>query len=154
MSRKRKRKTIKGNIADAIIEGSTFDLTTDTGGWKTVAELLANYMLRNLSERDRFMYLTKGFMTNVKNNFDGGIGEVEARGHTVYKYIPKGKGRLVFITTNRCYREADHCELERIGCRIESVVKHSVNRVQNKFPDKALGMKAKIKLLVGSTDAA
>lgn len=146
--KKKKRITIKSRMADAIIEGGTFDLKDDGGGWKTVAELLANYMLRELSERDRFMYLTNGFLVKTKHNFESAIQEVEARGYTVYKHLPAGKRGLEFITVNRIHREADRCEMERIGRRVEGVVKHSVNRVQSKFPDKALGMRRKIKLLV------
>ena len=113
---------MKSRMADAIIEGRTFDLKDDGGGWKTVVELLANYMLRKLPERDRFIYLGNGFLDSTRNNFGNAIRFVEDNGYTVYKHRPAGKTMLEFITIDKGYREADRCEVERISCRVEGVV--------------------------------
>ena len=59
--KKRKRKTgWYVRVAKAIEERRTFDVEINGGGWTTPSELIANYMLRQLNDHDRFLAMKNG----------------------------------------------------------------------------------------------
>ena len=130
-------KPIYIQIAETIIEKVTFDLALDEGGWMTIHELIANYMLRYLDERKRHKLLDDQ-ITMVSNNFWLAKKYLqEERDTPVYVYMgEKNKRNIECITLDSKYNDAKTLNYDRAEKGAMDKIKSTVKEIESTAPEK------------------
>jgi len=73
--KRKKRKPLYQIVAELILEGAPFDISSNGDGWTKVQELVNLYRLRELPEADRY------------NLWDGALKEIEGVFRPAIRYI-------------------------------------------------------------------
>lgn len=112
-------------VAAAMVD-KTFDLEEDNGGWTTVHELIALYMLRDFSERDTHVLLDS-YVGMVKRNFYQAKDYLETE-QKIPVYLIKGIEKkntrnLTVVTIDPDYNDARNENYSRILRNIQEGVK-------------------------------
>jgi len=144
-----RKKALYLSIAEAIETEKVFDLTKDNEDeFKTIPEMVTSYLLKGYSNRDR-LRLFSGLLPKVKRSFSKALEYLESQqGIPIYKYAPKGKRNLEFITVKKSYRKAQPRDTKRGVNQVEVRIVKFVNHLKSANPI-ALPQ-AKQKLLAGT----
>jgi hypothetical protein len=151
--RKKRKKGFYLKVAEAIIEGSPFDVSKSDGGWTKVSQLITLYMLRNLSEADKYKVFND-YLVQVEHSLDHAINYINdhCEGLHVHKFLPEGKRNNEFISIKKYYRNADSRNADRVTRRAVSAIKVAKKEIEKTLPDKLPELKSKTqRLLNGET---
>lgn len=124
-------------IAAAILSVKTFDLDEDEGGYPTIHYLIANFMLKDLTEYMRVTNLGH-YAGMVSRNIDQACSYIEDKGIPVYRVIEPGKRNISCVTLDPAYRDAKDKEVEKVVTRANRGIELATARLH------ALATEAKI----------
>jgi len=131
-------------IVEAIKENETFSIKRDNeSGFKTIAEMVTFYLLRNYSECDR-LKLFSGLLPQVKRSFPKAMEYLETNGIPIYKYTQEGKRNLEFITTKSKYRKAQDRDTTRGANQTKAKIIKFVKHVKKVNPNALPQIKQKL----------
>lgn len=135
--KKKKRKYEWEIVADAIINGGCFDITTQKDGYTRVHQLIAKYILQECNESDLFS-LWHTTLDMITRQFDEAVFhinyDVRYDGLHAYKCKPVGRRNIEFITPDKNYREAERQNADRQIRNVEKAVKPAVKEIGKTTP--------------------
>lgn len=110
-----KKETWSQKIAEAIIEGRTFDITENQDGFTTVTEMIAKKMCDGLSLAQVIEFHPR-YHEMVKKNLGHATKYIQNEMNVpVYKSISPGGKFIEYLTIDPDYRDAKNDEINRIG---------------------------------------
>lgn len=115
-------------IAAAILSVKTFDLDDDEGGYPTIHYLIANYLLKDLTEYMRVTNLGH-YAGMVSRNIDQACSYIEDKGVPVYRVIEPGKRNISCVTLDPVYRDAKEKEAEKVVTRANRAIELATSRL-------------------------
>jgi len=120
-------------IAEAIKE-SDFNLTDDDSGYPTIHYVIADYLLRDLSNYDKHRFLDN-YAGRVKNLLCKSISYLHDIGIEVYVSIPVGTKNITNITTNSA--NAECVKDDELRCRqyAAKYLQGALDNMENKHPN-------------------
>jgi len=147
--RRKKGQALYLVIAKVIETEKVFDLTKDNKDeFKSISEMVTSCILKECSNRDK-LRLFSGLLPRVKRSFSKALDYLETqREIPVYKYAPKGKRNLEYVTTKKNYRKAGSRDTKRGVKQVETKIVKFVTHLELANPI-ALPQ-AKQKLLEGT----
>ena len=114
----------------------TIDLRTDTGGWKTVDQLIALHMLRDRDDRETHEALD-GYVGMIGRNRELAIDHLQtSRDSVVYKCRGLHKKAIECLTLDPKHQNARENNWARIKQNAEKHVNSLVRQARLSTPDK------------------
>lgn len=133
----KKKKPEWRKVADAIVDGGCFDLSTQSNGYTKVHHLITKHILRDCVESDLLSrwHVTLGIVTR---QFDEAVFHINYSdcydGLHVYKHIPIGKRNIQFVTIEKSYREAERQNADRQIRNVEKVLRPAIKEIEKTAP--------------------
>jgi len=128
-----KVKSWKARIAETIQEMKAIDMAEDENGWPTIHWLMANYMLREFSEYDRFRLLPD-YVLKIKNNLYNALCYLqEDLGVRVFWDIPNKS--IEFLTIDEEINDARQKNTKRIKTFVRRAVRSGLKQLRSSDPE-------------------
>jgi len=129
------QKSWKVEVAEAIEEVQTLDMTEDKGGYPTIHWLLASHMLRDCTEFERVSCL-ETYVQKIKRSFYPAIEYLRMCDPPVYVYlsIPRGKKCIEFFSIHPNENHARTKNTRRIKGNIRQAVVTGVGQIKMTDP--------------------
>lgn len=122
-------------LGETLLEDD-FDLDQDTGGWTTVHELIAKYLLRDYNDRETHI-LMDSHVGMVKRNFYQAKDYVESVLKKPVYLIKEPNGKNIkCVTTNPDYHNAKERNYDRIRKNVRNSVKNFIHHTRIAAPEK------------------